>query len=61
MSGYANAPYGFGFAPDPFEPLTDATDAAEAERSEADEAGREPRFSYGAMHSAIKRNREWYR
>lgn len=61
MSGYANAPYGFGFAPDPFQPLLDDADTDAVQPLDEGDHVKEPRYSYGAMHSAIKRNREWYR
>ncbi|HEV2568677.1 hypothetical protein [Sphingomonas sp.] len=61
MSGYANAPYGFGFAPDPFLPQLNEAQADAGEQPDEGDHPKEPRYNYSAMHSAIKRNREWYR
>ncbi|NNM76670.1 hypothetical protein HJG53_07130 [Sphingomonas sp. ID1715] len=61
MSAYSKAPYGFGFAADPFEPFIGDPDSDLQNEPEDGEQPKEPRYNYGAMHSAIKRNREWFR
>lgn len=62
MSASFNSPYGFGFAPDPFStPIGEDASEPDAFEQERPEAHKEPRFSYGALHSAIKRDREWFR